>query len=100
MSVEVHLLCFNEAEILPFTLMHYATFAERIIVHDGFSTDRSREICLEHGAEVRDFHSDGVNDILFKKLKETCWIGTDADWAVTADADEFIYFPEGSFHTL
>ncbi len=99
-KVEVHILCFNEEEILPFSLMHYATFAERIIVHDGFSTDRSREIAREHGAEVRDFQSDGVNDTLFKRLKETCWLGSDADWVVTPDADEIIYFPEGSFHTL
>lgn len=98
--VEVHLLAFNEQDILPFALAHYGTFAERIIVHDGFSTDRSRDIARTFGAEVRDFHSDGVNDILFKKLKETCWNGTDADWVVTADADELIYFPEGSFHTL
>jgi len=100
MSVEVHILCYNESDILGFALMHYGTFAERIVVHDGFSTDRSREIAREHGAEVVDFHSDGVNDILFKQLKENCWKGTKSDWVVTADADEFIFFPEGSFHTL
>lgn len=100
MSVEVHILCFNEEEVLPFTLLHYGTFAEKIIVHDGFSTDRSREIAREYGAEVRDFNSDGVNDTLFKQLKENCWKGTSADWVITPDADELIYFPEGSFHTL
>lgn len=97
---EVHILCFNEEEILPFTLRHYATFCDRMIVHDGGSTDRSREIATQHGAEVRDCVTDGVNDALFKRLKETCWRGTDADWVITCDADELIYFPEGWFHTL
>ncbi len=79
-SVEAHILCYNEAEILPFSLRHYAAFCHRIIVHDDNSTDGSRELAREYGAEIRDFHSDGVNDKLFKELKESCWKGTDSDW--------------------
>lgn len=100
MSCVVHILGFNEQDILPFTFRHYATFCDRMILHDGGSTDRSREIAKEYGAEVRDFITDGVNDAMFKRLKETCWHGTDSTWAITCDADEFIYFPRGSFHTL
>lgn len=99
-SVDVHVLCFNERDILPYTLRHYATFCDRMIVHDGLSTDGSREIAKGFGAEVVDFKTDGVNDMLFKQLKENCWRGTKADWAITVDADELIYFPEGAFHTL
>lgn len=100
MSVEVHILGFNEQDMLPFTFRHYATFCDRMILHDGGSTDRSREIAKEYGAEVRDFITDGVNDMKFKQLKETCWKGTPHRWAITCDADELIFFPRGWFHTL
>jgi len=100
MSVEVHLLCFNEQDILGFALKHYSTFAERIIVHDAFSTDRSREIAHEFSAEVRDWHCVGVNDMIAKRTKEEAVMACKADWCVVGDADEFIYYPEGSFHTL
>jgi glycosyltransferase involved in cell wall biosynthesis len=101
MKTDVHLLCFNEAEILPYTLRHYRTFADRIIVHDGFSTDRSRDIAASFGAEVADWDTGGkLNDKLAMELKNTCWLGTTADWVICADADELIYFPEGAEKTL
>lgn len=100
-KVEVHIVCYNEEHILPYTLRHYATFAGKIVLHDSFSTDHSREIARAAGAEVRDWDTGGqVNDELLTELKNTCWNGTDADWAIVADADEFIYFPEGAAPTL
>lgn len=100
MNCTAHILCYNEQEILRFTLRHYATFCRRMVVHDGGSNDGSREIAKELGAEVVDFITDGVNDKLFKELKENCWRSDGTEWAVTADADELIYFPEGAFSTL
>jgi len=101
MKVQVHLLTFNEEEILPYTLRHYTTFATKIIIHDGFSTDRTRAIASSYGAEVRDWNTGGkINDKLAQQLKNTAWQGTDADWVVTADADELIYFPGGAALTL
>ncbi len=99
-SVQLHLIAYNEAELIPFTLRHYALFCDRMIVHDGGSTDGTREIARELGAEVRDFFTDGVNDKLFKELKQTAWRGTDADWVITADCDELLYAPDGWFATL
>ena len=101
MKIQVHILAFNEEDILPYTLRHYSQFATKIIVHDSFSTDRTREICKDYGAEVRDWDTGGVlNDNLSRELKSTAWIGTDADWVITADADELIYFPKGVTQTL
>lgn len=101
MNVEVHLLVFNESELLPFTLLHYGAFAERIIVHDGGSTDSSREIAKEYGAEVVDFITDGVNDKVFKEAKEGgWWRGTTSDWVIPADCDELLYAPSGWSDTL
>lgn len=99
-SVEINILCYNESEILPYTLRHYATFCERIVVHDAFSTDRSREIAKEYGAEVRDWKTDGVNDILAKKTKEDAVMASQSNWCGAVDADELLYFPQGPSYTL
>lgn len=99
--IEVHIVAYNEQEILPYTLRHYKTFASRIIVHDGGSTDRTRDICNEYGVDVVDWDTKGqINDELLRILKETCWLGTDADWVIMVDADEFVYFPGGVEATL
>ncbi len=100
MSIEVHIIAFNEERMMPYTLRHYTSFASRIVVHDGGSTDRTHAICAEYEAEVKNFPTDGVNDKLFKELKETCWKGTAADWVICVDADELVYFPGGVFDTL
>lgn len=100
MSVSVHILCYNEKDILPYTLRHYATFADQIIVHDAMSDDGSREIAAAAGAKVLDWHTDGVNDALAKNLKDTAWQTDATDWSIMVDADELIYFPEGAWQTL
>lgn len=100
-KIEVHLVAYNEEEIIPYALRHYKTFASRIIVHDGGSTDRTKIICEEMGAEVVHWETGGqINDELLRILKETCWNGADADWVVMADADELVYFPRGVEATL
>jgi len=100
-SVEVHIVAFNEELILPYTLRHYKTFASRIVIHDGGSTDRTKEIAKAAGAEVHDWDTAGkINDELLRILKETCWVGTKCDFAIVVDADEFVHMPEGASHTL
>lgn len=95
-TIEVHILTRNEEAMLPYALRHYRTFASRIIVHDAFSTDRTREIALAAGAEVVDFDTgDRVNDDLHIQMKNTCWKGTKAEWVIPVDCDELIYFPGG-----
>lgn len=101
MNCEVHLCCYNEAEILPFTLRHYATFCQRIVLHDNYSTDDSRKIAKAAGAEVKAW---GVPNVIDEAalcgMKNNAWRGTTADWVIVGDADEFIYFPQGAFSTL
>lgn len=100
-KIEVHLVAYNEEAIMPYSLRHYKTFANRIVVHDGGSTDRTRDICQEYGVEVEPWDTAGqINDELLRVLKETCWAGTDADWVIMADADELVYFPGGVAATL
>ncbi len=99
-TVEVHILVYNEVEILPYALRHWTSFCDRVIVHDAFSDDGSRDIAKSAGAEVRDWHTDGINDLLAKKLKEDCVMQSKADWCAVVDADELLFFPLGHFHTL
>lgn len=100
-TVEVHIVAYNEEMILPYALRHYKTFAARIVVHDGGSTDRTRDICCEYGVEIENFDTDGkINDVLLKQLKENCWKGTTAEWVAVVDADEFLYFPDHPKNSL
>ena len=98
--IEAHLLCYNEREILPYALRHWTSFCDRVVVHDAFSDDGSRDVATLFGAEVIDWPTDGINDILAKQLKERCVMESKADWCAVVDTDELIYFPLGWFHTL
>lgn len=101
MKVEVHILAFDEERILPWSIRHYRTFADRIIVHDAHSTDRTEQVSKEAGAEVQKWGQGGVvSDIAYCDLKNSCWLGTDADWVIVCDADEMIYFPQDARATL
>lgn len=100
MSVEAHILCFNEQDILPYTLRHYTMIADRVVLHDAFSTDGSRDIARKYGVEIRDWNCIGVNDLIAKQTKERAILESKCDWCGVVDADEIIFFPEGHFHTL
>lgn len=97
-SVEVHILSYNEREILPWTVDAYDRWADRIIVHDAFSNDGTREAIAKYfpWVEVRDWDTgDQIRDDLAAALKSTAWRGTDADWVAVVDADEILYAPKG-----
>jgi len=100
-NIQVLILSFNEETILPYTLRHYRTFADKILVYDAFSTDNTRNICREYGAIVQDWKTDGLNDAVAKHIKNTGWINNHkSDWVICVDADELIYFPKGAEYTL
>lgn len=101
MTVELHVLTRNEEQMLPFTLAHYSSFCSRIVVHDSFSTDRTREIAGKFSAQVVDWDTgDKFNDQAARMLKSTCWHGTNADRVIVIDCDELVVFPEGVVKTL
>ncbi len=101
MKIELHIVAHNEERILPYALRHASTFSSKIVVHDGESTDKTRSIAESFGATVIPWNTGGqINDQLLTELKNTAWLGTDADWVGFVDADEFIYFPMGLFPTL
>lgn len=94
MNIDVYTFCWNEEAILPFFLRHY--YARKIVVYDDGSTDRSREIAAsDPRVEIREFPPRPYCDHgLMSEIKGTCWRGSDADWVVVVDVDEFLYHPD------
>lgn len=90
MEVEVHAMCWNEEQILPFFIKHYKTIADKIIIHDNYSTDKSRDIAEAAGCEVWLFGENGMNDLMHQEIKNTAWKGSRANWVIMVDMDEFL----------
>lgn len=91
MYVEAYILAFNEAETIHLTVKHYQQFCDRICIYDNFSTDNTRDICDALGCEIRPFGMVGVlDDKEYLKIKNHCWKGSKADWAIVCDADEIL----------
>lgn len=93
MKVLVVVPVYNEEALLPHFLSHYGKWADRIVVLDNDSTDRTAEIAGKHPkTEVRIFQTDGYDELaVLRTLEET---GREArgryDWVAYPDADEFI----------
>lgn len=95
MSVAVVLVCKNEERVLPFTLRHYAQFADEIVVYDNGSTDRTRDIIAACPKARRvDYDTGGVlRDDVHAKIKGD--FATQCDWRVAADCDELLWHTRG-----
>jgi len=96
LKIWVYSICHNEAEILPWYLRHYETFADRIIVYDEQSTDGTREILKAHPkVEVREWPHKGLDDVKFTHHINSAYheaVGQ-ADWVCWPDCDELLYSP-------
>lgn len=91
LKIETHIITWNREDSIHLTVKYYLQLG-RVIVHDNFSDDNTREICEDLGAEVRLFGRAGVlDDQAYKDLKNSCWKGSDADWVIIVDDDEIIY---------
>lgn len=94
--VWVYCICRNEAQMMPYFLRHYQTFAQRIVVFDEQSNDGTREIlrgCPK--VELRDWPHRGLDDQKFmakvnsvaQECRHRC------DWMMFVDVDELLYHP-------
>lgn len=96
MKVHVYTLCYNEEVLLPYFFRHYKPMAERIVVYDNGSIDKSRELVTSLGGELRNLDTGGEHsDRAQTKLKNTCYNESrgKADWVIVVDMDEFMYHP-------
>jgi len=95
----VFMLCYNEEQLLPFTLDYYSRFAEKIFVFDNMSTDSSPDICKRYpNVTVKRFNTGGfVKDKVFLRIKNNAWKKArgKARYVAVIDTDEIIYHPQG-----
>lgn len=96
MIIDAHLLCYNEKDIMPFVIKHYASFCDRVIIHDNHSTDGSAELARSMGCEVIPFGDKFFNDQHNMDEKNDCWKGLDADWVIVSDMDEILFSNAGN----
>jgi len=96
-------LCRNEANVIPFYLRHYGSFADRIIVWDDASDDGSLELLRSHPSvlALRWPYETGIDEDAFLRFVYDNYPVAKgmADWCIWCDIDEFIYSPD-IFNTL
>lgn len=98
MQIEAHIMAWNEEETIHFTILHYRSLCDRVIIYDNYSTDKTPSIAQYMGCEVRQFGIKGeLNDKEYKKLKDNCWKGSTSDWVIVCDADEILYHQDLKF---
>lgn len=93
MKVHVFSPCWNEEVLLPYFFNHYKQrFTDiRFTIYDNMSTDASREIIAQNGAEVIESDTDGkLRTDIHAQIRNHAWKTSDADWIIVCDIDEWI----------
>jgi glycosyltransferase involved in cell wall biosynthesis len=92
----VYTVCYNEELFLPYFLRHYEKIADRIVIYDNRSTDRSAEIIKSHPkATCHSFDTGNqLGEQALTNIRNQCWKADNADWAIVCDVDEIIYHPD------
>ena len=84
LPISVCMLCLNETDRLPRTLVPVKEFAQWLIVDTG-STDNSIELAREAGAEVIEHPWEGFSITRIKHFQQAS-----QEWILWIDADEVI----------
>jgi FkbM family methyltransferase len=97
LSVLVMAVCRNEELIAPFFLRHYETIADKILIYDGGSTDKTLEILkASNKVEIISVPEDKMNNQHLTDFRNEAWkkYRYDYDWVIVVDMDEFIHHPK------
>jgi glycosyltransferase involved in cell wall biosynthesis len=101
MRIHAHILAWNEADIIPFTIKHYQKFCDKITVHDNYSDDGTPDIARSMGCNVREFGIRGVlDDKEYLRIKNLAWKGSTADFVIMVDCDEILWHPNMHGHLI
>lgn len=96
-KVEVHVLYYYEHWLLPYIIRHYRTYASKLVIHNAGQPLKLRPA---KGVVIMPWDCHEVSNTRYMELCNSCWKGTNADFVIVVDADEFIWFPEGAAKTL
>lgn len=90
-TVSLCMIVKDEEEMLPACLAAAAEWVDQVVVVDTGSSDRTREIALEHGAEVHEFPWTGS----FADARNESLRHATGDWVLFLDADEHLVEGDG-----
>ena len=97
MTIWLYCLFGKESLIMPFFLRHYAPQVDKLIMLDGDSDPKTKEMILRvPHAVIRDtpFRDSRYDDVEFVRYAEKLYREARgrADWVLLVDMDEFIWF--------
>lgn len=90
MKLSVVLATFNEEKFIGRSLAGVKTIADEIVIADGFSTDKTRQIAKKYHARIIDEPNHPENFHINKKIAVEAARG---DWILQLDADEVVTEP-------
>jgi len=100
MKIHAHIITWNEAVMLPFTLKHYLEFCDKIFIWDNGSDDATFKIIAKHNTDgkiiIHKFDTGGnFDDMTNIHIKNNCWKHSkgEADFVIVVDCDELVYHP-------
>jgi hypothetical protein len=92
-KVAIYSIAYNENLLLPYFVAHYRSRFPgcNITIYDNCSTDNTARLASNLGCIVKQYDSCGrfCEDKQIE-IKNNCWKGTDADWVIVCDIDEFL----------
>ena len=98
LRIHVYTMAWNEEMFLPYFLRHYTSFAERIVVFDNGSDDRTVEVARSFPrTAVGSYDSAGLMDEAGRaRMKSQMWKESrgKADFVIVVDCDELVWHPQ------
>ena len=85
MKISLTVITYNEEENIARCLTSVAGLVDEIVVIDSFSTDKTKEICLEKGTVFIENTFEG-----YRQQKEFAVSKAKYDWILSLDADEAV----------
>jgi len=92
-KVAIYSIAYNEELLLPYFVAHYQSRFPGcdITIYDNCSTDNTAQLASNLGCIVQPYDSGGkFCENKQTGIKNNCWKGTDADWVIVCDIDEFL----------